>query len=211
MHGRHATWPFCTPVADVDFVKAHIHSFPRYVSHYAREDNPSQEFLPPGLTISKLYSLCCLHCEDNEMQPVKQSHYRPIFVRTSSSPSCTHVVTRAADVTAFMSKLPVNRIQRHMFLCKSNGRLTRLQQRLLMQRPVLTGNKAVLNHTMCSSCTLTCRKSCPPPKSQLRMCTIAGSCGCTILGYIQALTTHGCVCRLSMKLAKVLMRSPPAC
>ena len=79
MHGRHAYRPNCTPVAGVDFVKAHIHSFPRYVSHYTRDDNPRQEFLPPGLTISKLYSRCCLHCEDKEMQPVKQGRYRQIF------------------------------------------------------------------------------------------------------------------------------------
>ena len=71
---------FRTPVADVDFVKAHIRSFPQYVSHYARDDNPRQEFLPPGLTIKKLYSLYCLHCEDKEMEPVKQSHYRRIFL-----------------------------------------------------------------------------------------------------------------------------------
>ena len=54
MHGRHATRPFRTPVGDVDFVKAHICSFPCYVFHYPKDDNPRQEFLPPGLTISKL-------------------------------------------------------------------------------------------------------------------------------------------------------------
>ena len=60
MRGRHATKPNRAPVADVDFVKAHIRAFHQYVSHYARNDDPRQEFLPPGLTISNfIHSTVC--------------------------------------------------------------------------------------------------------------------------------------------------------
>ena len=42
---------------DIEFIKQHISSFPRYQSHYSRQDNPNRKYLSPTLSIAKMYSL----------------------------------------------------------------------------------------------------------------------------------------------------------
>ena len=36
---------------EIDSIKVHINSFPRYKSHYSRRDNPNREFLNPYLSV----------------------------------------------------------------------------------------------------------------------------------------------------------------
>ena len=46
-----------TTDADLEDVKKHILSFPKYQSHYSRSDNPHRHYLSPDLCITKMYLL----------------------------------------------------------------------------------------------------------------------------------------------------------
>lgn len=61
-------------IEKVDCVKAHIGSFPSYVSHYGRS-HTNKMYLAPGLTIAKMYNLYITTTE----QPVSLTLYRKIF------------------------------------------------------------------------------------------------------------------------------------
>ncbi len=61
------------------FVKEHIEQFPRYESHYSRQDNPHRQYLSPSLSIAKMYSLYKDECSECEQQPVSSWTYRKIF------------------------------------------------------------------------------------------------------------------------------------
>lgn len=62
------------PIEKVDCVKAHIESFPSYVSHYCRS-HTNKMYLAPGLTIAKMFNLYITTTE----QPVSLTLYRKIF------------------------------------------------------------------------------------------------------------------------------------
>ena len=79
MRGRHDNRPNRTPVAALERVDEHIRSFPRYVSHYARDDNVQREFLPSGLSVVKMYQLYSDNCVADGLEPVKESRYWQIF------------------------------------------------------------------------------------------------------------------------------------
>ena len=46
-----------TPEEDVQFVRAHIQSFPNESSHYSRKDDPNQRYLSSDLNIKKMYDM----------------------------------------------------------------------------------------------------------------------------------------------------------
>ena len=79
MRGRHGNRPNRTPVAALERVNEHIRSFPRYVSHYARDDNVHRAFLPSGLSVVKMYQLYSDKCVADGLEPVKESRYWQIF------------------------------------------------------------------------------------------------------------------------------------
>ena len=68
-----------TSEADINRVKQHIESFPKYHSHYSRADNPNRSYLCPELSVSKMYSLYKEQSERDEFRPVSEWIYRKVF------------------------------------------------------------------------------------------------------------------------------------
>ena len=68
-----------TSVERVAFVKEHIDQFPTYESHYSRSDNPHRNYLSPSLSISTMYDLYKILCEEKNEVPVSEWKYRHIF------------------------------------------------------------------------------------------------------------------------------------
>lgn len=58
----------------VEEVISQINQIPKYISHYARTKTDAK-FLPPDMTISKMYDMYCQECE----QPVSITKYKDIF------------------------------------------------------------------------------------------------------------------------------------
>lgn len=63
----------------LNLVKEHINSFPKYISHYTRKDNPNRKYLSGDLNVSKMYKLYKEFCAEKEAHPLKLSKYRDIF------------------------------------------------------------------------------------------------------------------------------------
>ena len=75
-----------TKTETVDMIKAHIDSFPRYKSHYSRNDNPNREFLTPFLTIHTMYGLYKEKCEqDNTEWRMKNGYTAKCLMNTLTS------------------------------------------------------------------------------------------------------------------------------
>ena len=74
MRGRHLPANKTTD-ADLEDVKKHILSFPKYRSHYSRSDNPHRHYLSPDLSITKMYLLYKHGCST----PVSEWVYRKVF------------------------------------------------------------------------------------------------------------------------------------
>ena len=53
---------------DVAFIKSHIDSFPRYQSHYSRQDNPHRKYLSPELSVTKMYLLYKEKCREEKRE-----------------------------------------------------------------------------------------------------------------------------------------------
>lgn len=68
-----------TPAERVQKVKQHIESFPKYRSHYSRQDNPNRSYLSPMLGLSKMYQLYKVKCSEENQQTVSEWMYRKIF------------------------------------------------------------------------------------------------------------------------------------
>lgn len=62
-----------------NLVKDHINSFPRIEPHYCRKDS-NKQYLSPELNVTQMYRLYLEWCHENEVEPVKESMYRHIFV-----------------------------------------------------------------------------------------------------------------------------------
>ncbi|ESO96736.1 hypothetical protein LOTGIDRAFT_176551 [Lottia gigantea] len=67
------------PENSITVIKDHMNSFPRIEPHYCRKDTTCQ-YLSPELNISKMYRLYLDFYKDREVEPVKESMYRHIFV-----------------------------------------------------------------------------------------------------------------------------------
>ena len=77
--GRHEPGNKTRPEV-IDDIKAHINSFPKYKSHYSREDNPHREFLSPSLTLQKMYVLYKEKCEgEGNVHVTSDWIYRKVF------------------------------------------------------------------------------------------------------------------------------------
>ena len=61
---------------DITIVKQHIDSFPKYQSHYCRNDSPHRMYLSPELTIVKMYNL---YKQQHVDDAVSEWVYRKIF------------------------------------------------------------------------------------------------------------------------------------
>lgn len=71
------------PEERINYVKMHITSFPRYRSHYCREDNPNKMFLHHGLNLSIMYRLYKEKMSEDNLvsEIVSQSLYENIFYK----------------------------------------------------------------------------------------------------------------------------------
>lgn len=49
---------------DIELIKQHISSFPRYQSHYSRQDNPNRKYLSPTLSVAKMYTMYQEKCQE---------------------------------------------------------------------------------------------------------------------------------------------------
>jgi hypothetical protein len=67
------------PQQDVDKVKSHINSFPRYMSHYCRKDNPDVRFLPQSLNLALMHRMYKSDCINDDSKAVSEAMYRNIF------------------------------------------------------------------------------------------------------------------------------------
>ena len=65
-----------TEEATMNQVKEQIESFPKYRSHYTRQDNPNQQYLSPELSIAKMYAM--YHASTAEKHMSKWM-YRKVF------------------------------------------------------------------------------------------------------------------------------------
>ena len=66
-----------TSEAKIKIVKEHIESFPKYCSHYSRQDNPNRSYLSPGLSLTKMYTLYKEKCAEDDQ--VSEWVYRKVF------------------------------------------------------------------------------------------------------------------------------------
>ena len=65
---------------DINFVKEHINSFPKYQSHYARAENhPDTRYLPQGLNRAIMYSMYTEVCKAENRIPVCLSLYKKVL------------------------------------------------------------------------------------------------------------------------------------
>ena len=55
-----------TSEAKIKIVKEHIESFPKYRSHYSRQDNPNRSYPSPFLSLSKMYALYKEKCTEDD-------------------------------------------------------------------------------------------------------------------------------------------------
>ena len=68
-----------TPEEDVQFVLAHIQSFPTESSHYFRKNNPNQRYLSSDLTIKNMYDLYMEKCISELRTLVKENVFNEMF------------------------------------------------------------------------------------------------------------------------------------
>ena len=68
-----------TSQEEMDFIHAHIESFPHYTSHYSRNDNPNRTYLSPALSLSKMHVLYKERCTEDGKRPVSDWVYRKVF------------------------------------------------------------------------------------------------------------------------------------
>jgi len=67
-----------TPEAAMNFVRAHISSYPRMPSHYCRATT-KKEYLEPGLSLAVMYDMYKVECAKKDLTPLKISMYRKLF------------------------------------------------------------------------------------------------------------------------------------
>uniref|UniRef100_A0A6P7F3E6 Uncharacterized protein LOC114324751 n=1 Tax=Diabrotica virgifera virgifera TaxID=50390 RepID=A0A6P7F3E6_DIAVI len=81
--GKHTNRPNKHSEEQIESVKTHIESIPKYQSHYSRAKNIKKEYLNCDMTITGLYTdFYVPWCRERNITPVKESAYRKIF--------CTH-------------------------------------------------------------------------------------------------------------------------
>ena len=65
--------------SDIDYMKMHISSFPRHVSHYSREHQAERQYLSSDLNLVKMYKLYEEKCKIDGRKPLKEWAYRNTF------------------------------------------------------------------------------------------------------------------------------------
>ena len=68
-----------TPEEDVQFVLAHVQSFPTESSHYFRKNNPNRRYLSSDLTIKNMYDLYMEKCISELRTLVKENVFNEMF------------------------------------------------------------------------------------------------------------------------------------
>jgi hypothetical protein len=68
-----------TTTENVDHVRQHINSFPKYISHYSRKDNPNCRYLSPNLNLALMYRMYKEDCDEQQKKPVGETKYRKVF------------------------------------------------------------------------------------------------------------------------------------
>ena len=64
---------------DLELVKQHIESVPKYRSHYSRQDNPNRQCLSSELCVAKMYELYVAKCQEDGCTCVSERVYRKTF------------------------------------------------------------------------------------------------------------------------------------
>lgn len=64
---------------DIEVIKSHIKSLPKYSSHYSRTRSPNVKYLSTDLTLKTLYTMYVEMCTEQNLNLVKESYYRHIF------------------------------------------------------------------------------------------------------------------------------------
>ena len=77
--GNHDTRPRKISDESCQCVQDHLSSFPRYISHYSRRDNPNRRYLQGVSSVSEMYSLYVSQCVDSSTVAVKEHVDRDIF------------------------------------------------------------------------------------------------------------------------------------
>lgn len=78
--GKHHNRPNKLSIEQVHSVHDHIKAFPKYVSHYSRQNNPNRVYLNHDINISILYKdFYVTWCKEQAILPVKEDRYRRIF------------------------------------------------------------------------------------------------------------------------------------
>uniref|UniRef100_UPI00358FC0C3 uncharacterized protein isoform X1 n=1 Tax=Myxine glutinosa TaxID=7769 RepID=UPI00358FC0C3 len=79
--GQHAP-PNKLAVDELEYIKQHISSFPRYCSHYTWEHLGDRSCLAPEINLRRLYLLYQEKCREDGRQPLKEWVYRNTFRTT---------------------------------------------------------------------------------------------------------------------------------
>ncbi|KAF8770444.1 hypothetical protein HNY73_017972 [Argiope bruennichi] len=66
-----------TSEENLNRVRDHINSFPRFDIHY--QQNPKGKFLKPDLNVKKMYGMYLLECQMKDVSYVKENIYRTVF------------------------------------------------------------------------------------------------------------------------------------
>ncbi len=68
-----------TPLEKIGRVMNHIEKFPKYESHYSRQQNQKRLYLAHNLSLIKLYHLYVSECKNDGVMPVSLNIYREVF------------------------------------------------------------------------------------------------------------------------------------
>ena len=93
---------------DTAFVKDHIQSFPKYRSHYSRANNTIRQYLPPDLSITKMYLLYKDVCSNQGNSQVSKGIYRKVFNELSFGRYYMHAYLLAVMRSCTHSFLPIS-------------------------------------------------------------------------------------------------------
>ncbi|XP_053396810.1 uncharacterized protein LOC128556283 [Mercenaria mercenaria] len=76
--GKHLNRPNRTKQTEIEYIKAHINSYPRVESHYCRKDS-KKEYLEQDLNLAELHRQYKEKCREDERTSVSQGVYRSTF------------------------------------------------------------------------------------------------------------------------------------
>ena len=107
--GTHLNRPHKTSSEQLDFVRAHIESFPTMESHYCRKDS-QKEYLSPDLNVSKMYALYKEACQEKSITHVSLPIYRKVFNNEYNISFHRPIKDQCDICVAYKNSLPEQRV-----------------------------------------------------------------------------------------------------